>query len=98
MEPRHDLHVVRIAELIDGRDALEFVATIDQSFRVAGKGRRIARDGNYHRYDAFGEFVCLGVGPLAWRIEYDRIEIFQFRSHEGAAKQVALLCLHGLES
>src|SRR5262249_16644464 len=37
-----DFDVMRVAELVDWRDALKFVATFNQDFRVARECRRVA--------------------------------------------------------
>src|SRR5262249_32831635 len=73
-QPRHDLHMGRITELVDRRHLAEAIAAIDQYFDVAREGDGIAR----HRHDdgnaALCEFVRLRFGALARRIEHHGVE------------------------
>ena len=50
LEPRHDLHMRRIAELVDRRDARQPVAAVDQDAGVAREGRGIARHRDHDRH------------------------------------------------
>ena len=79
----------RMPELIDGRDALDFVTALDQDARVAGKGRDIAGYGDHERHFARRKPSGLRLRALPRRIEYDRIEIPQFFRDQWTAKQVA---------
>src|SRR5215217_5247072 len=75
-----DLHMRRIAELVDWRDGNQPIAAADQNACVARERRGIARHGDLAR---------LRLRALARRIEHHRVEGFQFIRRERTAKEVA---------
>ena len=81
----------RVSKLVDGRDALDFVAALDQDARIAGKGRDIAGHRDHERHFARRKPFGLSLRALPRRIEYHRVEIPQFFRHQRTAKQVARL-------
>ena len=62
----------RVAELVDGSDALDLVPAVDQDARITGEGRSVARNRNHQRRLARREPLGLSQRTLPWRIEYDR--------------------------
>ena len=96
-EPRHQLDMRRVAELIDRRHALEPVAAIDQDPRVARECRGIARHRDHDRHLARRELLRLRLRALPRRIEHHGVEVAQFLRHQRAAEQVARLGLDRLQ-
>src|SRR5581483_3181006 len=90
-KPRHQLHMRRVAELVDGRYGLEPVATIDQQAGVASEGGGVAGDSDDNRNLACSEFLGLRLRALARRVEHHAIELAQLLRQQGAAEQVARL-------
>ncbi len=79
----------REQELVDGDDASDAVAAVDEDAHVAGAGGRIARH-HHHRLDlGLGQRLGLGLGPGARRIEHDGIVAAKLLRPEWAAEQVA---------
>src|SRR6478752_1392406 len=93
---RHQFHMRRMAELVDWRDALDFITTVDQYFRVAGKCRHVARYRDDHRNLAGRKLRDLRLSTLSRRIEHDRIVIAQFLRHQRTTEQIARLGLQRL--
>ena len=82
----------RMPELIDRRNPLQRIAAIDEQFRVAREGLRIARDADDERNVRCGEFLRLRFGAGARRIEDDSVEGGEFGALQRAPKQVARFC------
>ena len=95
-EFRDDLHVVGIAELIDGRNGSEFVTAADQDLRIAGERCRIARYSDHNRHRAFGKFARLRFGSLARRIEHDGVEDLSSFAMNGRRKRSRVWASIGL--
>src|SRR5438874_2533920 len=66
-EPRHDLDVGGIAELIDRRHLANAIAAVHQDLRIAREGRGVARYRHDDRDAASGELARLRLGALARR-------------------------------
>ena len=98
LERRHDLHVMRIAELVDRRDRADLVAAADQQRGVAREGGRIAGDRDHDRHRARRQLARLRLRALARRVEHHGVEAFQFSGDVRPAEQVALRDLHRLEA
>ena len=50
LQPRHDLDMRRIEELVDRRDARQPIAAVDKDAGIAREGRGIARHRHHHRH------------------------------------------------
>src|SRR5580704_2303064 len=87
LEPRHDLGMGGVAELVDRRDVREAIAAVDEDASVAREGRSVAGHGNDIGHGALGEFARLRLGALTRRIEDDGVHA-KLARHERPAKQV----------
>src|ERR1051326_7766819 len=87
-EPRDDLDVRRVAELVDRGDLIEPVAALDENARVAREGRGVARHRDDERHLRTGEPLRLRERALARRIEHDGVERLEFRLPQMPAKKI----------
>ena len=94
-EFRDGLHVVGIAELIDGRNSSEFVTAADQDLRIAGERCRIARYSDHNRHHALASSAP-ALRPLARRIEHDGVEDLSSFAANGRRKRSRVWASIGL--
>src|SRR5260370_33740280 len=95
-KPRHQLDMRGVAELIDRRDALYFIAAIDQNSRVACKGGDVARYRDHHWNLAGGELLGLRLRALPRRIEHHGFVVAQLLPPQRTPQQVTRLGLDPL--
>src|SRR5262249_39086219 len=75
--------------LIDRGDTVELVTAVNQNSCITSKGRRIAGYCDDNRYRAFYKLACLRHGPLARRVEHNRLEHLPFARPEWTAGENA---------
>ena len=97
-QPRDDLDMGRMAELVDRRDRGEPIAAVDQHARVARKRRRIARHRDHERHGAVGELARLRLRALTRRIEHHGVEALELLRDQRPAEQVARCGLDRLQA
>src|SRR4051794_6652115 len=95
-EPRHQLDMRRVPELVHGSHALKGVAAIDQDPGVARKACNVAGYRNHHWNLAGGELAGLRLRALARRIEHDGVVVAQLLRHQRTPEQIADLGLDRL--
>src|ERR1700739_3216226 len=88
----------RMTKLIDGRDALDAKAAVDQCPRVAREGRGVAGYSDHDRDFARRELLDLRLRALPRRVEHDGVVVAQFLRHQRTAEQVAGLGLDRLQA
>ena len=79
------------AKLVKRGDELDLKAAVDEDARIAGEGRRIARDGDDERQGGSGERARLFERAGARRIDERGVEGGEFVGSQGTAEKVARL-------
>src|SRR5512132_141044 len=97
-EIRDHFYVCRKQELIHRYHLHETVAAVDENAGVSREGRGIAGDGDHRRHGGCRKLARLPLGTLPRRIEYHRIEPFEFGLPQRATKHVAQLDRDRLEA
>src|SRR5258708_38444094 len=87
LEPSDQLHMRRIAKLIDRCCARQPIAAVEQQPGVANECRDVARHRDHQRHLRGGKLARLRVGALAWRIEHHGADALQLLWHEWTAEQ-----------
>src|SRR5215212_4372785 len=95
-EPRHQLDMRRVPELVERSHALKGVAAIDEDPAVARKACYIAGYRNHHRNLAGGELAGLRLRALTRRIEHHGVIVAQLLRHQRTPEQIADLGLDRL--
>src|SRR5271154_3460418 len=76
-EPRHQLDMRRVTELVDRRHRLDPVAAIDENPCIARERRDVAGDRDHHGDLACRELKALRLRALPRRVEYDSVVVAQ---------------------
>ena len=84
-------------ELVDRLHPVQLEAAVKQNAGVAGEGRGVAADRGDAMQIGLGQFLGLGAGALAGRVDDGAVEPLEFARQQGAAEEVARLGRHALE-